>query len=156
MVMTSVPPFLSFRASPIHGTGAFANAAIASGSPIIEYGGEKISKAESLRRCEENNSFIFYLDTEFDLDGNVPWNLARFINHSCAPNCDAELIDGRIWIVANRNIRAEEEITFDYGYDLAELEEHPCHCGAENCAGYIVAATFRETVAVQVQNIGNG
>jgi SET domain-containing protein len=130
--------------SPIHGLGAFAVGTIAKGSRVVEYCGEKISKAESVRRCAQNNWFIFYFDEQFNLDGNVPWNPARYINHSCAPNCDAELIDGQIWIVAHRDISASEEITFDYGYGPGELEEHPCHCGAENCVGYIVAAEFRD------------
>ena len=58
--------------------------------PVLEYVGEKISKSESLRRCEENNEYIFTLNEQEDLDGNVEWNPARFINHSCVPNCDAE------------------------------------------------------------------
>src|SRR5438445_8660632 len=77
-----------FRRSAIHGTGGFARRAIAAGTPVIEYVGEKITKAESLRHCEANNDYIFTLDDEFDLDGNVPWNPARFLNHSCAPNCE--------------------------------------------------------------------
>ncbi len=130
---------ISFRESPIHGLGGFANQPLAAGTRVIEYGGQKIGKAESLRRCEENNWFIFALDDQFDLDGSVGWNPARFINHSCSPNCDAELIDGHIWIVARRDIAAGEEITFNYGYDLESYREHPCHCGAPNCLGYIVA-----------------
>ena len=130
---------ISFRESPIHGLGGFANGPIPAGTRVIEYGGQKITKAESLRRCEENNWFIFALDDQFDLDGAVGWNPARFINHSCSPNCDAELIDGHIWIVARRDIATGEEITFNYGYDLDSYREHPCHCGAPNCLGYIVA-----------------
>src|SRR5258706_6845574 len=118
--MNSDNSFLIFKASPIHGTGAFAAAEILQGARIIEYRGEHIPKCESLRRCELNNEYIFSLGEEFDLDGNVNWNPARSINHSCAANCDAELVEGRIWIVANRDIRVGEEITFDYGYDLAE------------------------------------
>jgi SET domain-containing protein len=130
------------RPSPIHGWGLFARADIPAGTPVIEYLGEKITKPESLARCEGNNEYIFSLDEQFDLDGNVPWNLARFANHSCAPNCTAEHEAGRIWITATRPIRAGEEITFDYGYDLVEYREHPCRCGAPGCAGYIVAGEF--------------
>ena len=66
------------------------------------------------------------------------------LNHSCAPNADAELLDGRIWIVANQPIAAGAEITFDYGYDLADYREHPCRCGSPECAGYILAAPLAE------------
>jgi SET domain-containing protein len=135
-----------FKASSIHGTGGFAKAKIAAGTPIIEYLGERITKAESLRRCEQNNEFIFTLDSELDLDGNVAWNLARFINHSCAPNCDAELVNGRIWIVANRAIEAGEELTFNYGFDLDDFRSYPCRCGSEQCVGFIVAEELFETV----------
>ena len=78
-----------FRSSPIHGKGGFAKQKIRQGSRVMEYVGERISKGESLRRCEQNNEFIFSLNESQDLDGNVPWNSARFINHSCAPNCEA-------------------------------------------------------------------
>jgi len=128
--------------SPIHGTGAFALVDFAARTRLIEYVGEKISKAESLARCQQHNNYIFYLNEEFDLDGNVEWNPARFINHSCAPNCDAEFCDGGIWIVANRLIRAGEELTFDYGYDLEDYRDYPCHCGAPQCRGYVVAETL--------------
>jgi hypothetical protein len=83
------------------------------------------------------------------LDGNVPWNPARFLNHSCDPNCEAEPDGGRVWIVARRGIRAGEEITFNYGYDLQDYREHPCRCGAADCVGYIVAAEFFEHVKWQ-------
>lgn len=133
---------LRFRASPIHGQGGFAWREIPAGVRLIEYVGARIDKAESLRRCEENNEYIFSLDHEFDLDGKVDWNPARLINHSCAPNCEALLLDGRLWIVSQRPIPAGEEITFNYGYDLAEYREHPCACGSPDCVGYMVAEEF--------------
>jgi len=133
---------LEFRPSAIQGTGAFARGPIPRGRRVIEYVGEKITKAESLRRCEQENYFIFNLGDEFDLDGDVGWNPAKFINHSCAPNCEAELCDGRIWIVALRRIKAGEEIVFNYSYDLEDYKEHPCRCGAADCVGYIVAEEF--------------
>src|SRR5437899_2726896 len=93
-----------FQTSLIDGVGAFANAAIPQGTHIMEYVGEPITKAESLRRCEESNEYIFTLNDKEDLDGNVAWNPARFFNHSCAPNCDAQLENGHIWIISNRDI----------------------------------------------------
>ena len=128
--------------SPIEGTGVFARSDLAKGTRVTEYLGERITKGESLRRCEAGNQFIFSIDDRFDLDGNCDSNLARFINHSCSPNCEAVLMEQRIWIVASRPIAAQEEITFNYGYDLEFYREHPCHCGAANCAGYIVAREF--------------
>ena len=133
---------LEFRASSIHGLGSFAAEPIRAGRLILEYVGEKITKNESLRRCEAGNAFIFELDDEWDIDGGVGWNPARFLNHSCAPNCDAEYIEGQIWIVARREIAPGEELTFNYGYDWEDHREHPCQCGAAQCVGYIVAEEF--------------
>jgi SET domain-containing protein len=140
---------VSFRTSPIHGAGGFARNAIACGTRIIEYLGEKITKQESLARCEQNNEYIFALSDTQDLDGNVDWNPARFLNHSCAPNCEAQLADGSIWLVAIREIRAGEELTFNYSYDLQDFREHPCNCGALGCVGYIVAEEFFDHVSRQ-------
>ena len=128
--------------STIHGEGVFAKTQICAGERVIEYLGEKITKEESARRCERENWCIFSLDTEFDLDGDFEWNPARRVNHSCVPNCEAECADGRIWITAIRDIDPGEEITFNYGYDLEAWEEHPCRCGAEGCAGFMVAEEF--------------
>jgi len=139
-----------FRRSRIHGIGGFARQDIPAGTRILEYVGEKISKEESARRCEANNPYIFCLNDQFDLDGNVPWNPARFLNHSCQPNCETLLDEAeRIWIVALRDIRAGEELTFNYGYDLTEYRDYPCNCGAANCVGYIVAEEFFEHVRRQ-------
>jgi SET domain-containing protein len=130
------------KASSIHGQGLFARANIPLGSQIIEYVGERMTKRETLQQCQANNEYIFALDDETDLDGNIPWNLARLINHSCQPNSEARLIDERIWIVAIRDICADEEISFNYGYDLEFYREHPCHCGTSSCVGYMVAEEF--------------
>jgi uncharacterized protein len=140
---------VEFKGSQIHGRGGFAKAAIGKGTCIVEYVGERISKSESVRRCEKNNEYIFSLNEEEDLDGNVAWNPARFLNHSCEPNCEAELDDGRIWIIATRDIRAGEEITFNYGYDLVDYRDYPCRCGSPNCVGYIVAEEFFEHVRMR-------
>ena len=92
------------------------------------------------------NPYIFSVSDETDLDGNVDWNPARLLNHCCSPNAEAECIGERIWIVALRDIRAGEEITFNYNYDLVDYKDHPCGCGAPNCVGYIVAEEFFEHV----------
>jgi len=127
------------RQSAIHGTGAFARRDLAKGRQVIEYVGEKISKAESTRRIDADNEYIFTLDDKFDLDGKMPWNPARFINHSCTPNCEAEVDGHRVWIIALRDIKAGEELSFNYGYNLENYREHPCRCGVESCVGFMVA-----------------
>ena len=134
--------------SPIHGVGLFAERPFAPGEEIVEYSGERISKAESIRRCSEGNHFIFYLDEEHDVDGNNEANLARFINHHCAPNCVVELADGSLWVIASRSIEPGEELTFDYAYDLFQYRDYPCSCGAPDCIGYIVAKEFRAHIQV--------
>ena len=139
--------------SPIHRMGGFARTDIPAGTRVLEYIGERISKEESLRRCEGNNEYIFAIDERFDLDGNVPENPARFLNHSCAPNCEAEFVDGRIWLVARRDIRVGEELTFNYSFDLTDYREHPCCCGAAACVGYIVAEEFFEHVRKQNRRV---
>ncbi len=134
--------FLEVRQSRIHGTGGYARQDIPAGTRIIEYVGNYISKAESERRCEADNAYIFTIDDEKDLDGNVTWNPARFINHSCAPNCEAEWDEGRIFINTLRAITTGEELTFNYGYDLEDFQSHVCRCGAPACPGYILAEEY--------------
>jgi len=141
--------WLTFKPSPIHGWGAFARKFVPRGTHVIEYVGDRIDKQESLRRCEQNNECIFALDNQYDLDGNVEWNPARLINHSCTPNCEAENEAGHIWIIAARDLHPDEEVTFNYGYDLTDYKEHPCRCGSAECAGYIVADEFLDHVRKQ-------
>jgi SET domain-containing protein len=138
--------FVAIGTSRIHGEGMFARESIRAGARLIQYRGERISKAESLRRCEAGNQFIFGLSDTEDLDGSSPENFARYINHSCAPNTEARFERGEIWVVAIRDIGAGEEIAFNYSYDLDDYREHPCCCGAPNCAGYMVAEEFFEHV----------
>lgn len=138
--------FLEVRQSTIHGTGGYARRDIPAGTMIVEYVGERISKAESNRRCEAENEYIFTIDEVWDLDGKVPWNPARFINHSCAPNCEAEWDESRIFINALRDIKQGEELFFNYNYDLEDYKEHPCRCGTPACVGYIVAEEHFEFV----------
>lgn len=142
--------FIEIRESKIHHKGAFAVKNIPKGTEIIEYVGNKLSKKESEKRCDEiledskkdtNNGavYIFELNRKTDIDGSVPWNTAKYINHSCSPNAEAENEDGkRIWITALRDIKKGEEVTYNYGYSIDNYKEHPCKCGSENCVGYIV------------------
>jgi hypothetical protein len=137
------------RNSEIHGRGVYAAEAIEKETQIIEYIGEYIDKDESEKRAwdqaavaEETGDaavYIFTLDKKWDIDGNVPWNDARLINHSCEPNCEAWIEEDQIFIYALRDIEAGEELTFDYGFDIDCFEDHPCRCGSDNCVGYIVS-----------------
>lgn len=141
-------PWIRAAGSAIHGRGVFARVAIPEGTRIVEYLGERITKEESKRREEERlarlraggdgSVYIFDLNETWDLDGRQRGNLARWINHSCAPNCQAETVDDRIWIFAKRDIPAGAELTFDYGYSFDECRDHPCRCGAPGCPGFIV------------------
>lgn len=146
-------PWARVRRSKIHGRGVIASRDIPSGTRIIEYVGERITKSESERRDEARAAraasggdgcvYIFELNKRHDLDGHMSWNTARLINHSCDPNCESEKPRGRIWITARRDIAAGEELTFDYGFDVENWREHPCRCGSPKCVGYIVAKSHR-------------
>ena len=141
------------RGSEVHGRGMFATRAIPDETEIIEYRGERIDKEESERRGQElfeegektggARVYMFTLDETWDLDGNVEWNTARLINHSCDPNCEAQIDDDlRVWLVATRKISKGEELTFNYGFDTEDYENHPCCCAADNCVGYIVGEDY--------------
>jgi uncharacterized protein len=137
------------RGSSIHGRGVYATRDITADERIIEYVGELIDKDESGMRGTVQHErsmrngdaavYIFNLTDKYDLDGNVPWNTARLINHSCEPNCEAWMTGKRIFIHALRDIKEGEELTFDYGFDVECYEDHPCLCGRDACVGYIVS-----------------
>jgi uncharacterized protein len=121
--------------SRIAGQGLFAAQDIRQGTSIIQYLGEKISKAESHTRLAQGNAYIFELNERYDIDGKGRSNTARYINHSCDPNCLVEKTTRTIWIIARRNIKAGEELSYNYGYDA---KKYVCTCGAKNCCGYIL------------------
>jgi len=139
--------------SKIHRHGLFAAHDIPKGTRVIEYVGHRLTKAQGWERAvswqeraqgtHKGAVYVFELNKRYDIDGNVPWNIARHINHSCEPNCDPEIIRGHIWIVALRDIAAGEELTYDYGYDYDLWDEHPCLCGKPSCLGYIVGKQHR-------------
>lgn len=131
-------PLVVFKSSSIHGTGGFARVDIHRRKRIIEYIGLKISKAQSQTELSNQNFYIFHLNDKYDLDGSVNWNPARFLNHSCQPNCEAGIRQGRIWLYALRNIRAGEELTYNYNYEPEEGDpECLCKCGSPECFGYM-------------------
>lgn len=132
-----------FKGSAIHGMGGFALKQIRKGARIIEYVGEQLTKKESARRCiEEDNRYIFQINRRFDIDGNVDWNPARWINHSCDPNAETDIINDRVYISALRTIRPGEEITYNYNFNMAEYEGYPCNCGKKRCVGYILDEAY--------------
>jgi len=147
-----MPPneYIYKKKSSIHGWGIFARKAVGKGTRIIEYMGEKITKAEADRRGpllieyakkhkQAGAVYIFVLNKKYDIDGHVSYNTAKYINHSCAPNCEVDIIRGRIWVIALRDIRKDEEISYNYGYDLDTYDEHPCLCTSSCCPGFITA-----------------
>jgi SET domain-containing protein len=141
-------PF-EIRDSPIHGAGAFAIRRIPEGTRLIEYQGERLTPAEADARYpdipgESHHTCLFAIDDDIVIDAAVNGNEARFINHSCAPNCDAVIDDGRIWIETIREVEQGEELAYDYAYVLEERHtpaakrRYPCHCGAATCRGTIL------------------
>jgi SET domain-containing protein len=149
--------FVEVRGSVIHGQGVYCIEPIEKEQYFIEYVGNRVSKEESekraLKQFEEHEKsgaaavYIFNLTKKWDLDGNVEWNPARLINHSCNPNSEAIQDGKRIFIQALRDIRVDEEITFDYGFDVDCYEDHPCRCGSSNCIGYIVGRDYHNDLA---------
>lgn len=138
------------RRSGVHGKGVFALQDIAEGEVIIEYTGEVISWQEAQDRhphdpAQPNHTFYFHVDEDRVIDAKFGGNSARWINHSCNPNCFADERGGRIFITALRNIRAGEELNYDYGLIIEERytkklkAEYPCWCGSKNCRGTLLA-----------------
>ena len=144
------PPF-EVRESAIEGRGIWATSAIRSGTWIIEYLGERITHQEADARYDDasmdrHHTFLFILDDDVCIDAAFGGNEARFINHSCDPNCETVYVpaEGEIWIVAMKGIAPGEELTYDYGYTLDEesieeaLRRYPCYCGSATCRGTIL------------------
>jgi len=150
VAVTPVNKFFELRQSEIQGRGGLATRPIRKGTRIIEYLGERISHDEADKRYDDtgmgrHHTFLFSIDTKIVIDAAVNGNEARFINHSCAPNCEAIDERKRIYIEAIRDIAAGEELTYDYAYerDGTEDEEwerlYMCKCGAATCRGTILA-----------------
>lgn len=132
--------------SKIHGRGARAVRRIRAGATIIEYTGERISADEANERydddsAEQHHTFLFEVDADTFIDASRDGNEARFINHSCEPNCASYVQDGKVFIEAIKNVQPGTEITYDYRYKrdgrrTAEWERlYPCYCGTPSCRG---------------------
>ena len=137
------------RLSPIHGNGVFATEEIKKGERIIRYKGKLRTHDEvdnAYGEIDENgHTFLFTLNDDYVVDANIDGNMARWINHSCKPNCEADVEDGRVFIRARRDIKAGEELFYDYGLVIDEpytpklKAEYPCWCGAKKCRGTLLA-----------------
>jgi SET domain-containing protein len=123
------------RRSRIQGWGVYATRIIPKNKRIIYYAGEKISNQESLRRerryIKRGHIWCFKLTNRSVIDAGVGGNIARFINHSCRPNCYVEIADGTIWIRAARTIRRGEELTYQYNTDGEGLIACRCRAGCQ-------------------------
>ena len=141
------------KKSILHGNGVFASNYIKKNTKIIQYKGEKVTRAEGNRRSEkrikkylhskeEGSVYIFELNNKYDIDGTPEYNRAKYINHSCNPNCEVDIINDEIWISSIKNIKKNDELTYDYGYafDPDDYKDHICKCGSNNCIGYIISS----------------
>lgn len=139
-------PWFKVRRSRVHGRGAFAARRIRKGTRIIEYLGERVSHQEADRRYEDrgprdNHTFLFIIDARTVIDAGVGGNAARFINHSCNPNCETVMEGKRVFIEAIRTIQPGEELNYDYRLgrasdDPPDADEiYACRCGQANCRG---------------------
>jgi uncharacterized protein len=155
----SPQPF-ELRSSSIQGQGAFATRPIKKETRIIEYLGQRITQHEADERYDDSamsrhHTFLFSVDDDTVIDAAREGNDARFINHSCAPNCQAFLEEDRIFIYALRDIAVGEELSYDYGYERTEgmgpEEEalYVCHCGAPQCRGTILAPPKEKTAKAE-------
>lgn len=151
-LVATMPKKIATRKSTIHGNGMFAVAAIAKGERLIEYKGQRRSHEEvdagESGDIESGHTFLFTLNDAWVIDASIEGNAARWINHSCAPNCEAVLVEdagapakSRVFIEAIRAIKPGEELTYDYGITLAERHTGrlkkiwACRCGSKKCTG---------------------
>lgn len=142
-------PIIIVRGSEIHGKGVFAARAIAKGERIIEYKGKVITEEEADDRYgddDTNHTFLFLLDNDMVIDAYRGGNSARWINHSCNPNCEPVEEDDRLYIHAIRNIKAGDELSYEYNLVIEERYTptikrlYACRCGTSKCHGTFLAA----------------
>jgi SET domain-containing protein len=140
---------IAVRRSPIHGRGVFALRKIRKGERIIEYTGERVTHREADRRYpvdDAPHTMLFIVDKNIVIDATRTGSSARWINHSCRPNCESINDDKRIYIEARRDIRPGEELTYDYNLILDERHtpalkrENPCLCGEKRCRGTLLGS----------------
>jgi len=142
---------IQVRRSGVHGRGVFAVQPIEAGQTLIEYRGEVISWPEALRRHphdpkDPHHTFYFHIDDDRVIDAKVGGNAARWINHACDPNCEADETEGgRVFIKALRDLQPGEELFYDYGLVIDERytaklkAQYACRCGSTVCRGTMLA-----------------
>jgi SET domain-containing protein len=146
---------IQVRRSGVHGKGVFALQDLAEGETLIEYVGEVISWDEAQDRHphdpnDPNHTFYFHVNEDKVIDALHGGNSSRWINHCCDPNCEADEENDRIFIKAIRNIKAGEELNYDYGLIIDEpytkklKAEYPCWCGSANCRGTLLSPKERK------------
>ncbi|MDB3872844.1 SET domain-containing protein-lysine N-methyltransferase [Pelagibacteraceae bacterium] len=130
------------KKSGINNLGLFAKGDINKGEKVIEYKGKKFTHKQVEENDRYDNSkaiYLFTLNERYVLDGDTKTNTAKYINHSCDPNCEVDIIKGKIWIIAIKDIKKGDELSYDYGFGYdADFRQFPCKCGSKNCCGYIV------------------
>jgi uncharacterized protein len=148
-----MPRRIALRRSPIHGNGVFAVTHIPKGTELVEYRGRRRTHAQIDRFyanvVDNGHTFLFTLNDRYVIDANFGGNIARWINHSCKPNCEAVIEESegadrrkdRVLIETIRPLRAGEELTYDYGIDPGERltptlkRLWACRCGSRSCIG---------------------
>ena len=130
------------RRSKIDNLGLYAAKDIKRGSRVIEYKGKPYTHKQVEEDDRFDNSkaiYLFTLNKKIVLDGDIKSNTAKYINHSCDPNCEVDIIKGKIWILAIKDIKTGDELSYDYGFGYDEdYKQFRCKCGSKNCCGYIV------------------
>lgn len=145
---------IQVRTSGVHGKGVYATTPIAAGETIIEYTGERISWDEAMDRHphdpkQPNHTFYFHIEDGRVIDALFGGNSSRWINHACDPNCEADEVEGRVFIKALRDLEAGEELFYDYGLVIDERytpklkKEFACYCGSPLCRGTMLAPKRR-------------
>lgn len=154
--------FIQVQASGIHGTGVFAKRLIPKGTRVVEYQGRRRPKAQLLEeavRGERKLTYVLNLDADTAIDGAEQGNDARFVNHSCEPNCEVYIFDDTPYLYAMQDIPADAELTFDYQLQSASShrisralsrELFPCHCGVPSCRGTLVAPAKRRAKSTRM------
>ena len=127
------------KTSAIHGLGCFALHFISGGQRVVEYSGPRLNLEQTQKALEKGNEYIFDIDSHYSVDGSVMSNAGRYLNHSCDPNCESDIIFEKVWINAMRDIHEGEELTINYNFELEGFFNRPCKCGSKNCLGFMVA-----------------